>query len=694
MARVYPPLLAEARRGRAARSTSARRGRRRPTTGTRTRSRPSATARSPRPRRSSTRPSPRPRNAGRKGDREADAKYPPLLQAVTDRRDAALKEADEVYPRRLKEHPGAVPARVGAGRRELPQGQGGDRPLHAEAWDALEARWRDGLAAVDAIATSVRAEADRRFLDWHNADLDTWDPPDGRPPRDAVRQPHPRPGRHPQGHPRRPPAQGATGRPATTSPRSPPSPTMGSVLIKAADAGKAEAVSLLQALMLRYITSVPPGKVRFTIIDPVGLGENFAAFMHLADYNELLVTSRIWTEHAAHRAAPGRPLGAHGERDPEVPAQRVRDDRGVQRPRRRGRRAVPRPGRRQLPGQLQRDRRPPARQHRQQRRALRRLRPDLARHQAAAADRASSSRTWSRTASTSPGRTGKFQWKDAELRQVPADARRPARPRDDAPGCCTGSASCATNANKRRGPVRVHRADAREVLDAATAARGVDVPLGRAGATKLQRLKLGKGTSQHVLIAGKTGSGKSTLLHALITNAALRYSPDEVELYLIDFKKGVEFKVYAALELPHARVIAVESEREFGLSVLQRLDAEMKDRGDTLPRPRRAGPRTATARPTRAATPCPASCSSSTSSRSSSSRTTRSRRRSALLLDRLVRQGRAFGIHVILGSQTPRRGLLAGPEHDRPDGRPDRLAVQRGGRPPDPQRGELAPPGC
>ena len=58
-------------------------------------------------------------------------------------------------------------------------------------------------------------------------------------------------------------------------------------------------------------------------------------------------------------------------------------------------------------------------------------------------------------------------------------------------------------------------------------------------------MKLGKGTSQHVLVAGKTGSGKSTLLHALITNLALHYSPDEVEFYLIDFKKGVEFKTYA-----------------------------------------------------------------------------------------------------------------------------------------------------
>src|SRR5262249_24327442 len=90
---------------------------------------------------------------------------------------------------------------------------------------------------------------------------------------------------------------------------------------------------------------------------------------------------------------------------------------------------------------------------------------------------------------------------------------------------------------------------------------GLNVPLGRAGATKRQHLRLGQGTAQHVLVAGKTGSGKSTLMHALITNAALFYSPEELELYLIDFKKGVEFRTYAAHELPHARVVAIESER-------------------------------------------------------------------------------------------------------------------------------------
>src|SRR5262249_36919321 len=109
---------------------------------------------------------------------------------------------------------------------------------------------------------------------------------------------------------------------------------------------------------------------------------------------------------------------------------------------------------------------------------------------------------------------------------------------------------------------------------------GVSVPLGRAGATKRQALQLGRGTSQHVVVAGKTGSGKSTLLHALITNTALLYSPEEIEFYLVDFKKGVEFKTYASHELPHARVVAIESEREFGLSVLQRLDAELKVRGE------------------------------------------------------------------------------------------------------------------
>ncbi len=106
------------------------------------------------------------------------------------------------------------------------------------------------------------------------------------------------------------------------------------------------------------------------------------------------------------------------------------------------------------------------------------------------------------------------------------------------------------------------------------------MPIGRSGATKLQYLEIGSGTRQHALIAGKTGSGKSTLFHVIITNLALRCSPEQVEFYLVDFKKGVEFKCYASRRLPHARVVAIESDREFGLSVLQRVDDELRRRGD------------------------------------------------------------------------------------------------------------------
>ncbi|MDZ4818353.1 MAG: FtsK/SpoIIIE domain-containing protein, partial [Planctomycetota bacterium] len=179
---------------------------------------------------------------------------------------------------------------------------------------------------------------------------------------------------------------------------------------------------------------------------------------------------------------------------------------------------------------------------------------------------------------------------------------------------------------------------------------GVNIALGRAGATKLQYMRLGQGTSQHVLIAGKTGSGKSTLLHALVTNLALTYSPDEIELYLIDFKKGVEFKTYATHELPHARVIAIESEREFGLSVLQNLDAELRKRGDLF-----RATNAQDLKSYRAAVPkavLPRMLLIIDEFHELFVEDDKIAQDAALLLDRLVRQGRAFGIHILLGSQT------------------------------------------
>lgn len=126
------------------------------------------------------------------------------------------------------------------------------------------------------------------------------------------------------------------------------------------------------------------------------------------------------------------------------------------------------------------------------------------------------------------------------------------------------------------------------------------VPIGMAGARdKLEFLvgmyDDGSYEPAHALLAGTTGSGKSYTLHAVIFSLALHYSPEELELYLLDYKEGVEFQVYVTPDrlgnpnalndpdpmrmLPHARVISIESDADFGLSVLERALAEIEARG-------------------------------------------------------------------------------------------------------------------
>lgn len=106
--------------------------------------------------------------------------------------------------------------------------------------------------------------------------------------------------------------------------------------------------------------------------------------------------------------------------------------------------------------------------------------------------------------------------------------------------------------------------------------RGIDIPIGLSGASDIQSLRLGEPGSQsvHALICGQIGSGKSRLLHAIVTGALLKYPKEELQIYLVDFKSGTEFKIYADYNLPNFKVIAIESEQEFGLSVLRDIKRE------------------------------------------------------------------------------------------------------------------------
>ncbi|SFT45998.1 FtsK/SpoIIIE family protein [Actinopolyspora lacussalsi subsp. righensis] len=100
------------------------------------------------------------------------------------------------------------------------------------------------------------------------------------------------------------------------------------------------------------------------------------------------------------------------------------------------------------------------------------------------------------------------------------------------------------------------------------------------------RISLGD-TSPHTLIGGPSGSGKTNFLYGMLGSLAARYSPDELEMYLLDFKEGVSFAQFTPGNrdpswLPHARLVGVNvnTDREFGLALLRFLATEMRRRAD------------------------------------------------------------------------------------------------------------------
>lgn len=174
---------------------------------------------------------------------------------------------------------------------------------------------------------------------------------------------------------------------------------------------------------------------------------------------------------------------------------------------------------------------------------------------------------------------------------------------------------------------------------------------GRMGAADIAELRLDSGGRSSALIGGRTGSGKSVLLHSIILGIALQYSPAEVEFYLIDFKEGVEFKSYATPGLPHAKVVAIETNRDFGISVLDSLDSEIARRASLF---KGAGQGQLEIGRYRQSTGerLPRIVLVIDEFHMLLEQDDATSTRAAALLDRIIKQGRAFGVHTILASQS------------------------------------------
>jgi hypothetical protein len=513
-------------------------------------------------------------------------------------------------------------------------------------WAQLQADWQEKITPLHQALVELNETADTEFPAWTQNAADVW-----QPPRDfisfssfgkldvdlAQRVAIPKD-----------PRLTLPGGTKISLPVALSMPDEGSVLFEGGISGEPAVVGTLNNIILRLLAKTPPGKVAFTIIDPVGLGQNFAGLMHLADYEEGIINRRIWTQ----RDQIEERLAELGEHIEKVIQMYLRNEYAT------------------------------ITQYNEQAGSVAEKY-----HFLIVADFPSNfsdvaARRLQSIATSGP-RCGVYTLIHWDQRQQLPDGFSPDALQQNSirlikqkdrfilgyPQAKTG-----TTLTLEQPPApETAAALVHKIGKASIDSNRVEVPfeqiapapgeywtgdttnelriaVGRTGATKLQYLAIGKGTRQHALFAGKTGSGKSTLFHIIITNLALTCSPDQVEFYLIDFKKGVEFKCYAENKLPHARVVAIESDREFGLSVLQRVDEELKRRGDIF---RKLGVQDVAGYKRSGATePMPRSLLIIDEFQEFFVDDDTIAQTASLLFDRIVRQGRAFGIHVLLGSQT------------------------------------------
>ena len=511
---------------------------------------------------------------------------------------------------------------------------------HAEESTAITL-WKADIAVARELARNSR-ERVAAFPRWSQLRGSSWNVPTSLPealPIGDLLATLPAP---PQSDRREPDAHLCLEMPAILS-----FPRDTSIVIEHDAAGREPALEFVRSILLRLLTSVMPGRVQFTLIDPVGLGQSFSALMHLADFDELLISNRIWTDATQIRDR----LQKVTEHMESVFQTYLRSEFESIEDYNAAAGEVAEPYHFVVVAGF-----PTA------------FTEEAARHLTSILT--SGPRcgvhaivTWSpnqpipRSFDINNLHEYCTEFTVTDGRVVPRLESSSSvefealAPPESADYVSLVRAVGEQSRDARRVEVSFNRiAPKPDAIWSQCSAEGLDVPIGRAGAARLQYMRLGRGTSQHVLVAGKTGSGKSTLLHILITNLALYYSPDEIQFYLIDFKKGVEFRTYAANKLPHARVVAIESDREFGLSVLERLDEVLQERGELfrirgvqdVPSFRRQFPDERMPRLLLLIDEFQEFFT--TEDRVSS--------RASLLLDRLVRQGRAFGIHVLLGSQT------------------------------------------
>ncbi len=106
--------------------------------------------------------------------------------------------------------------------------------------------------------------------------------------------------------------------------------------------------------------------------------------------------------------------------------------------------------------------------------------------------------------------------------------------------------------------------------------RRITLPYGIDGKDEIKSISFNDDNFAAYLM-GASGSGKSTLLHTLITGILRNYHPDDVELWLADFKMA-EFSQYIDPMPPHVKYILLDESDELVYDLVDKLTEKMYER--------------------------------------------------------------------------------------------------------------------